>query len=100
MNTVKKFFTNSTDNKADKAHLDMKLDSMEEAVSTLKAYFKKKESEDVHEQTLPQLGFKVSFCESSKQLKVKVIGARQLPTEFGSGKARGYLIKVSNIFYR
>ncbi|KAJ8977425.1 hypothetical protein NQ317_009678 [Molorchus minor] len=43
----------------------------------------------------PQIGFKVSFCEVTKELKVKVIGARQLPTDYGNIKPRGYLVKVT-----
>ncbi|CAH1105845.1 unnamed protein product [Psylliodes chrysocephalus] len=76
---------------------------MEETVNTVKNYFKKKTllststTEDVSRSGVPQLGFRVSFCESSKELKVKVIGARQLPTDYGSVRPRGYLVKV--VFY-
>ncbi|XP_060517401.1 uncharacterized protein LOC132696640 [Cylas formicarius] len=43
----------------------------------------------------PQIGFRVALNERQKQLKVRVIGARQLPTEYGSVKAKGYCVKVT-----
>ncbi|XP_018318903.1 uncharacterized protein LOC108732533 [Agrilus planipennis] len=42
----------------------------------------------------PELGFKLSHNEHTKQLKVKVIGARHLPTSYGSIRPEGYLVKV------
>lgn len=41
-----------------------------------------------------QVGFKIVFCETTRRLRVKVIGARQLPTFYGSIKPIGYVIKV------
>ncbi|CAG9864735.1 unnamed protein product [Phyllotreta striolata] len=73
---------------------------MEETVSTVRNYFKKKTSPtpaDADAARAPQIGFRASFCEATKELKVKVIGARQLPTDYGSVKPRGYLVKV--VFY-
>lgn len=42
----------------------------------------------------PQIGFKLSYSESMKQLKVKLIGARHLPTVYGTSKPSGYIVKV------
>lgn len=42
----------------------------------------------------PQIGFKVSFSESTKLLKVKLIGARHLPTAYGTSRPAGYIVKV------
>lgn len=46
----------------------------------------------------PELGFKVNVNESTKELKVIVIGARHLPTLYGLTRAEGYVIKVSKKF--
>lgn len=43
----------------------------------------------------PQIGFKVSYAESSQLLKVRLIGARHLPTVYGSLRPAGYIVKVS-----
>lgn len=43
----------------------------------------------------PQIGFKVTFVEKLKRIVVKVIGARYLPTDYGTCKAKGYVIKVT-----
>lgn len=43
----------------------------------------------------PQIGFKVSYSESAKLLKVKLIGARHLPTVYGTLRPAGYIVKVS-----
>ncbi|XP_050302912.1 uncharacterized protein LOC126740785 [Anthonomus grandis grandis] len=43
----------------------------------------------------PQLGFKISYSEKLGVLNVKVIGAKQLPTDYGVTKARGYVVKVT-----
>lgn len=43
----------------------------------------------------PQIGFKVSYSESTKLLKVKLIGARHLPTVYGTLRPAGYIVKVS-----
>lgn len=96
MNSVKRLLTRSKDEKTGN-HSGMRLDSVDQAVNNLKTYFKAKtDSENVCEKVVPQLGFKVSFCETSNELQAKVIGARQLPTEFGTGKPRGYTVKVIN----
>ncbi|XP_023024428.1 uncharacterized protein [Leptinotarsa decemlineata] len=71
---------------------------MEHTVNTVRNFLlKKKQVLDVSEKpaSVPQIGFRVSFCENAKQFKVKVIGARQLPTDYGSVKPRGYLVKVT-----
>lgn len=60
-------------------------------------YFKKGIDSDVLSETQPpQLGFCVSYDRSTCELQAKVIGARYLPTEFGSSAPRGYLVKVRN----
>lgn len=46
----------------------------------------------------PQIGFKVCFSEKLGLLNVKVIGAKQLPTDYGTSKARGYVVKVTFLF--
>lgn len=45
----------------------------------------------------PQIGFKISHCEYLKSLRVKIIGARHLPTVYGSVKPAGYLVKVKQL---
>lgn len=45
----------------------------------------------------PEVGFKLTYFEQTKQLVVKVIGARHLPSTYGSLKPEGYLIKVTII---
>lgn len=47
-----------------------------------------------HVEESPQIGFKISYCEFTKQLKVKVIGARHLPTVYGTTRPMGYIVKV------
>lgn len=47
--------------------------------------------------TKPQVGFKISFNDDTKQLKVRVIGARHLPVLYGNSKPEGYLIKVGPV---
>ncbi|KRT86477.1 C2 domain containing protein [Oryctes borbonicus] len=42
----------------------------------------------------PEVGFKLTYFEQTKQLVVKVIGARHLPSTYGTQKPEGYLIKV------
>ncbi|KAF5273573.1 hypothetical protein FQR65_LT04571 [Abscondita terminalis] len=42
----------------------------------------------------PQVGFKIAYNDDTKQLKVRVIGARHLPSLYGNSKPEGYLIKV------
>lgn len=42
----------------------------------------------------PQIGFKVCYSESTKILKVKLIGARHLPTVYGTLRPAGYIVKV------
>lgn len=83
---------------SDKNHLQSGLENMEQAVSTLKKYFKRTIDSEVNNEcdrtTGPQLGFKVSYDEVASELRAKVIGARQLPTEYGSFSPTGYLVKV------
>lgn len=83
---------------SDKNHLQSGLENMEQAVSTLKKYFKRTVESEVNNEcdrtTGPQLGFKVSYDEGASELRAKVIGARQLPTEYGSFSPSGYLVKV------
>lgn len=71
---------------------------MEQAVGTLKRYFRKTIESDENGEcdriSNPQLGFKVSYDADKCELRAKVIGARQLPTEYGNCKPRGYLVKV------
>ncbi|CAH0556971.1 unnamed protein product [Brassicogethes aeneus] len=43
----------------------------------------------------PQIGFKVTYSENEKVLRIKVIGARKLPAVYGSIKPKGYLVKVT-----
>lgn len=90
------YFTKKRD---EKNHLQLGLENMEQAVNTLKRYFRRTiDSEEGSvcgdNNSVPQLGFKVSFDEEKSEIKAKVIGARQLPTDFGSSKPRGYLVKV------
>lgn len=91
------YFTKITKSN-DKNHLQSGLENMEQAVSSLKRYFKKTIENEVNSEcdriTGPQLGFKVSYDEAASELRVKVIGARQLPTEYGSFSPSGYLVKV------
>lgn len=42
----------------------------------------------------PQIGFKISFSENTMLLKVKLIGARHLPTVYGTSRPAGYIVKV------
>ncbi|KAF5306626.1 hypothetical protein FQA39_LY08815 [Lamprigera yunnana] len=42
----------------------------------------------------PQIGFKIAYNDDTEQLKVRVIGARQLPPLYGNLRPEGYLIKV------
>lgn len=42
----------------------------------------------------PQVGFRVSYCQTAQRMKVKVIGARHLPTIYGTMRPLGYLVKV------
>lgn len=46
------------------------------------------------DQIEPEIGFKCLYCEEKKQLIVRVIGARHLPTLYGNTRPHGYLIKV------
>lgn len=72
---------------------------MEQKLNRVKNYFTIKRSDGGLDNAVdPQIGFKVSFCEITKELKVKVIGARQLPTSYGSVKPNGYLVKVRFFF--
>lgn len=89
----------------DKKHFQSGLENMEQAVSTLKRYFKRTinesdENDDGDKTSGPQLGFKVSYDEEKSELRAKVIGARQLPTEYGSCRPSGYLVKVKLLFLR
>lgn len=93
---VMNYFTKK--NKNEKNHIQSGLENMEQAVSTLKRYFRRTIDSEVNSDcdrtTVPQLGFKVSYDEVTSELKAKVIGARQLPTDYGSSTPRGYLVKV------
>lgn len=42
----------------------------------------------------PEIGFKVAYSPDEKQLKIKIISARHLPSYYGSTKAQGFLTKV------
>lgn len=42
----------------------------------------------------PELGFKASLNEQTKEIKITVIGARHLPTIYGLTRAQGYVVKV------
>ncbi|KAJ8918470.1 hypothetical protein NQ315_008167 [Exocentrus adspersus] len=67
---------------------------MEQKLNKVKNYFTLRRSDvGLDNAVEPQIGFKVSFCEITKELRVKVIGARQLPTSYGSVKPSGYLVK-------
>jgi len=66
---------------------------MEQKLSKLKNLFKA--DAPICDNTEPQIGFRVSFCGANKQLKVKVIGARQLPVNYGNAKPHGYLVKIT-----
>lgn len=69
---------------------------MEQKINKVKNYFTIRKSDgSLNDAVDPQIGFKVSFCEITKELKVKVIGARQLPTSYGNIKPTGYLVKVT-----
>lgn len=45
----------------------------------------------------PQVGFRVSYCQAARRMKVKVIGARHLPTVYGTVRPVGYLVKVGKL---
>nr|CAH7721654.1 unnamed protein product [Callosobruchus chinensis] len=68
---------------------------MEHTVSTFRNYFRKKDSSECVKSPVPQIGFRISYCESSQELSIKVIGARQLPTDYAGIKPSGYLVKVT-----
>lgn len=51
------------------------------------------DSAEIH----PELGFKLTYFEQTKQLVVKVIGGRHFPTVYGSAKPEGYLVKVNKL---
>lgn len=63
-----------------------------EQLSNIKSLFRSNVSSNSLE---PEIGFKLTFSKSSKQLKVKVISARHLPVNYGNVKPRGYSVKVS-----
>lgn len=90
--------------KIEKNHIQSGLENMEQAVSTLKRYFSRTIDNEVHSDcdrtSVPQLGFKVSYDEATTELRAKVIGARQLPTDYGSSTPRGYLVKVGIDVYK
>ncbi|RZC39994.1 uncharacterized protein BDFB_001876 [Asbolus verrucosus] len=67
---------------------------MEQKLSTLKSLFKLNPP-ITNESSEPQIGFKMTFSKSSKQLKIKVISARQLPVNYGTIRPHGYLVKVT-----
>lgn len=67
------------------------------SVNKLKNFFNVKNiaaGATVGKESEPQIGFRVSYCEANKQLKVKVIGARHLPVVYGTTRPQGYLVKV------
>lgn len=51
-------------------------------------------SENLVKISEPQIGFKVRFDERLGILHVKVIGAKQLPSEYGPMSVKGYVVKV------
>lgn len=51
-------------------------------------------SENLVKISEPQIGFKVGFDERLGILNVKVIGAKQLPSEYGPMSVKGYVVKV------
>ncbi|CAH1118024.1 unnamed protein product [Phaedon cochleariae] len=75
---------------------------MEQTVNTVRNFLRKKPAfrsvdslDNSNKAAVPQIGFRVSFSEEDKALRVKVIGARGLPTDYGSVRPRGYLVKVT-----
>lgn len=66
---------------------------MEQRLNNLKSFFKPFQAPP-SEPSEPEIGFKLTFSKSSKQLRVKVIGARHLPANYGTIKPHGYSVKV------
>lgn len=57
---------------------------------------KSKNDIDHLDENKPEIGFKIAYSPNEKQLKVKLISARNLPSSYGNNKARGFLTKVTN----
>lgn len=55
-------------------------------------------SDNVVKISEPQIGFKVGFDERLGILNVKVIGAKQLPSEYGPMSVKGYVVKVFRFY--
>lgn len=55
-------------------------------------------SENVVKISEPQIGFKVAFDERLGILNVKVVGAKQLPSEYGPMSVKGYVVKVFQFY--
>lgn len=65
------------------------------SLKTLKRLISSSKNEESVE--VPEVGFKILYCEEKMQLIVRVIGARHLPTSYGNNKPNGYVMKVDNL---
>lgn len=63
-------------------------------MSVLKHFRSSKAKDEIYGDPEPQVGFKLAFNTKTGEITVKVMGAKQLPTSYGSAKTQGYLIKV------
>lgn len=63
----------------------------------MKDYLLTKEDFDIVEDK-PEIGFKIAHCPQDKQLIVKIISARNLPSCYSNNKAKGFLTKVNLTF--
>lgn len=49
---------------------------------------------DCADNNKPEIGFKIAYSPNDRQLKVKLLSARNLPSCYGNNKSKGYLTKV------
>lgn len=54
---------------------------------------------NTHEDNQPEIGFKIAYSPNEKQIKIKIISARHLPSYYGNNKAQGFLTKVCYSFH-
>ncbi|XP_044267308.1 uncharacterized protein LOC123013061 [Tribolium madens] len=67
---------------------------MEQRLSNFRSLFKSSPAPQ-SDPCEPEIGFKLTFSKTSKQLKVKVLSARHLPANYGTIKPRGYSVKIT-----
>ncbi|XP_044751437.1 uncharacterized protein LOC123311488 [Coccinella septempunctata] len=64
-------------------------------MSLLKHLRGTKAKPEVYGDVEPQVGFKLAYNSRTGEVSVKVLGAKQLPTSYGTTKTQGYLIKLT-----